>query len=433
MEVNSLILQQNKRGGDPMKKYSMVVLLMVVALVVGITNIERKAAGQARKEPIKIGMLVERTGGFAAYGYSHEKVMKAAVAKVNKEGGIMGRPIELYIEDTESKPSVGTIKFRKLVETYGADFVFNSNSSAIAIACAPIAQELKVPYFITPTATELSAEKGNRYTFQFTTNVKSECKGTAEFALKNFGKKWVTVVANFAWGWSQETEFTKYITEKGGTVLKSMKVPLGASDLLPYLTGNIPAEADAIYFANFGSDFLSFIRDLHAIRPDIKKLGAYYAISGQDPKKLGAEADGLYCITSYPTRLEGLNTKFNKAYRDLVGVDADGKEIGTGTFFVLASDWTVWEPFFALKIAIEKSGWKRKEDTPKVIKTLEGMAFKESLEFPQGDIYIRAEDHLAITGLYVEQIKQGDLKVVAKIPARETVYPPLVDYRKEPL
>ncbi len=63
--------------------------------------------GQAKKEPIKIGILVEKTGGLAAYGYSHERVMVAAVDKVNKEGGIAGRPVELYVEDSESKPSVG--------------------------------------------------------------------------------------------------------------------------------------------------------------------------------------------------------------------------------------------------------------------------------------------------------------------------------------
>ena len=414
-------------------KKMFVVLLMIFGFVLFISASERGAVGQAKKEPIKIGLLIEKTGGLAAYGYSHERVMVAAVNKVNKEGGIAGRPVELYIEDSESKPSVGALKFRKLVETNGVDFVFNSNSSGIAIACNPIAKELKTPYFPCSSAAEISGEKGNRYVFQSCTNVTQECKGGADFALKYLGKKWVTVVVNYAWGWSNETEFTKYITEKGGKVLKSIRVPLGTGDWLPYLKGSIPAEAEAVYFANFGSDFLSFSRDLHAVRPDIKRLGAVYAISAQDPKKLGIEGEGLYCITSYPTRLEGLNTKFNRDFRNLIGVDPDGKEIGTGKYFVLAYDWAVWEPFFSLKAAIEKSGWKGKADTPKVIKTLEGMTFKESLEFPQGDMYIRAEDHLAITGLYIEQIQKGELKVVTKIPAKEAIYTPTVDHTKEPL
>ncbi len=417
-----------------MKKlfFSLFIIIPIFTIFIFFMS-NTKVRSQGKSESIRIGLLVEKTGGLAAYGYSHERVMVSAVNKVNKEGGINGRPVELFIEDTESKPSIGALKFRKLVETNKVDFVFNSNSSGIAIACAPIAKELKTPYFPCSAAAELSGEKSNRYVFQSCTNVAQECKGAAEFAIKEIGKKWVTVVVNYAWGWSNETEFAKYIISKGGSVLKSIRVPLGTGDWLPYLKGNIPKEAEGVYFANFGSDFLSFIRDLHAVRPDIKKLGAVYAISAQDPKKLGPEGEGLYCLTSYPTRLEGLNTPHNKAFRNLIGVDPEGKEIGTGKYFVLAYDWAVWEPLFALKMAIEKSGWKSRIDTPKVIKTLEGMSFKESLEFPQGDKYIRAEDHATITGLFVEQIQKGEIKVVARIDAKDATPPPAIDHSKEPL
>jgi len=59
------------------------------------------------------------------------------------------------------------------------------------------------------------------------------------------------------------------------------------------------------------------------------------------------------------------------------------------------------------------------------------LQFKESVEFPQGDAYIRAEDHLIITGLYIEQVVKGTIKVVARIPAADAAYPPLVDRSKE--
>jgi branched-chain amino acid transport system substrate-binding protein len=308
--------------------------------------------------------------------------------------------------------------------------VFDSNSSGIAVACAPIAKELKTIYFPDVTAAEIAGEKGNRYVFQFTTNVKSETKGAAEFAIKNFGKKWAVAVVNYAWGWSQEKEFSHYIEEAGGTVLKSVKVPLGTGDWLPYLA-QIPSEAEAIYFANFGSDFLSFLRDLHAVRPNIKKLGAYYVLAGQNISALGAPGEDLYCITSYPMCLSGLDTAANRAFRKAIGVDDYGKEIGGDKYFVLGSDWCLWEAFFAMKKGMEKCGWAGKQDNPKLIKTLEGMSFSEDFEFPQGDVYIRAADHLAITGLYVEHVKNGDLEVVEKILKEKTEYSPLVDFTKE--
>jgi len=413
-----------------MKKTILVVAIGIAFLLGTVTD--RAAYGQASKKPIKIGMIADKTGGLAAYGYSHEKTVRAAIARINKEGGISGRPVELYVEDTESKPSVGAMKFRKLAESVQVDVVIDSNNSGVAIACAPIAKELKVPYITSVSATEFVGDKGNRYVFNASTNVREELSGASKFAATKIGKKWVTVVVNYAFGWSNEQEFVKYIKEQGGTVLDSIRVPLGTSDWLPYLKGKIPKEADAVFFACFGSDFISFIRDLSAVRPDIKKLGAVYSLSAQDIKKLGAAAEGTYCITPYPTRLEGLNTKAARTYRQLIGVGADGKEIGTGTYFVLAYNWAMWQTMSVLKNAIEKSGWQGKEDTPKLIRAIEGMRWKESVDFPQGDGYFRAQDHLAIVGLYIEQIVQGDLKVAAKIPEAAGAYPPLADFTKEP-
>jgi branched-chain amino acid transport system substrate-binding protein len=413
-----------------MKRSVFIVVAVVVGLAAGLLLMQPQAVGQS-KEPIKIGMIADSTGGLAAYGYSHEKVLRAAIKKINSEGGISGRPIELYVEDTESKPPVGALKFRKLVESNGVSFVIDSNSSGVAIACAPIAKELKTPYFPCAGATEISGENGNRYVFQPCTNVRQEAKGVAKFAVEKMGKKWVTIVVNYAWGWSNEKEFTQFIKEAGGEVLTSIRVPLGTGDWLPYLAGKIPKEAEAVYFANFGSDFLSFIRDLHAVRPDIKKLGAVYAISAQDTAKLGDAAEGLYCIAPYPTRYEGLKTDFNKAYRDMINVDPEGVEVGTGKRFVLAYNWAVWESMFLLKAGIEKSGWKSSKDMPKLIEALEGMPFKQAVEFPQGEGFVRKEDHLSQVGLYIEQIRKGTIEVVARIPPEAVVYAPEKDHSKE--
>jgi branched-chain amino acid transport system substrate-binding protein len=412
-----------------MKKWACVVC---AAVFVGLVVFLPQLCVAQDKKPIKFGVVADKTGGLAAYGYSHEKVLRAAAKLVNEKGGINGRPVELAVEDTESKPSVGALKFRKLVETDGVDFMINSNMSGVAVACAPIAKELKTPYFPSASATEISGEKGNRYVFQPCTSVREEAKGTAKWAVQNLGKKWVIVVVNYAWGWSNQEDFTKYVTENGGQVLEAIRVPLGASDWLPYLKGKIPKEADAVYLAAFGSDFLSAIRDIHAVRPDIKKVGAVYALAAQDPAKLGPAGEGMYCITSYPTNLSGLDTPANKQYRDLIGVDPLGLEKGTGTRFVLAYNWAVWEAFFALKNAIEKVNWQDKKDTPKVIQALEGMELKESVEFPQGNAVIRAQDHAIQTGLYVEQVENGAIKVVAKIPAADATYQPTVDFSKEP-
>ena len=98
-----------------------VLALLVLSLVAGCakkpdeeTPVPPGPKGPAKPatkapsgEPIKIGLIADNTGSLAHYGHSHEVVAKAAVAKINAEGGIAGRPVELLVEDTESQPTTG--------------------------------------------------------------------------------------------------------------------------------------------------------------------------------------------------------------------------------------------------------------------------------------------------------------------------------------
>jgi branched-chain amino acid transport system substrate-binding protein len=387
-------------------------------------------------EPVRIGLLVDKTGALAAYGYAHEKVANAVVKKINAEGGISGRPVELFSEDTESDASKATVKARKLIEQNRVDFLVGSNTSAVVLAVAPVAKELKTVYFPTAGGALLTEPgKGNRYIFELNTDVRQETLGVAKFATKDLGKKkWVTFVVDYAWGWDQEARFREALESLGGQVLGSTRVPLGTADWLRYIQGKVPADVEGVYFANFGTDFLSFIRDLYAVRQDLVKFGGNYVLSGQDIEKLGAPAEGMYVITGYPQYAEAMNSPYDREYRAAIGMDDFGREAGTGKHLVPSYQWSTWEAFYTIKEVVEKSGWKGKNDTPKFITTLEGMCFKQSTAHPEGDKCIRAEDHLSLKGAYIEQVKGGKLVVVKRIPPEDMTYPPKVNYPKdEPL
>ena len=79
----------------------------------------------AAKE-IVIGCQADLTGGFASWGYWLEKAAKAAVERINREGGIGGRPVKYVVEDTESNPVTGTRKMRRLIQREEADFLIGT-------------------------------------------------------------------------------------------------------------------------------------------------------------------------------------------------------------------------------------------------------------------------------------------------------------------
>src|ERR1043166_4200767 len=95
----------------------------------------RGAFGQAK--PYKIGHLPPLSGAAAAGGKTAVVGPQMAVNRINKSGGINGRPIELIVADYESKPDVGRRKAEKLVIEDGIDAHVGGYLSNVALACMP--------------------------------------------------------------------------------------------------------------------------------------------------------------------------------------------------------------------------------------------------------------------------------------------------------
>ncbi len=391
----------------------------------------QKPSLELQEKPIRIGQLTELTGGLAVYGYSNDATAKAAVNLINETGGIAGRPVQYVVEDTATNPTVGIRKMRRLIELHKVDFIIGSQHSGIAIGCNPLAKEFKTLHFPLGEATSITEKDGNRYVFRINNNVREQVKAGIKFAVEELAKKWVTVVLDYSWGWSNEEEFKKYAEQAGAKVLLSIRTPIGTKDYLPYLS-KIPEEAEAVFFANWFSDFINFIRDLHTLRPDIIKYGPVCCIEGVNLEPLADQVEDAWFLTWLPRNLEGYDTEFHRMFREKVGIDEEGREIGDPSkIYTVSHCWAVWEAIFAIKEAIEQCGWESKEDNPELIQALEGMEFKESLSHPQGDKFLRAEDHQAFMQHFVDHVENGKLVTKKIISIDESIYPAQVDYTKE--
>ena len=102
----------------------------------------RAAFGQAK--PYKIGTLQPLSGSGAAGGKTALVGIQMAVDRINKSGGINGRPVELIVADDESKPDVGRRKVEKLVVEHNIDAQVGGFLSNVCIACMPVFEEHKV-------------------------------------------------------------------------------------------------------------------------------------------------------------------------------------------------------------------------------------------------------------------------------------------------
>jgi branched-chain amino acid transport system substrate-binding protein len=441
---NSLHANRSRgtRGSILLRSLSLLLLVALILSACGGGSQPNQGGGEkevvggpgseASGKPIKVGFLLDKTGALASYGYAHERVGEAAVEYINSHGGVDGRPIQLIEVDTESDPSIATPKARNLVQSDNVDFLMGSNTSAIVLAVAPIAEELDTVYFPTAGGALLTEPgKGNRYVFDFNTNVKQETQGVVNYITADLpnADKWATVVVDYSWGWDNENSFNKYASEKGLDVVSQTRVPLGTGDWLSNLQGNLSDQAEGVYFANFGTDFLSFMQALQTMEPDVEKIGANYVLSGQDIAGLGEGAEGMKVIAGYPPYCTSQMSKFDEQYREIVGMNCEGRAEDSGDDMVASYSWSTWETLWAIKEVVERSGWKSQADTQKFIETLENYEFKESLAHPEGAKHFRPEDHLSIKGAWLEEVRDGELVLVTRIDPQAMVYPPVVNYQ----
>src|SRR6201993_752948 len=104
-----------------------------------------KARGET---PVRIGLVDPLTGVYAAIAQSEVVGAKYAVEEINKAGGILGRPIELLVEDSANDVGTGVQKTRKLIERDQVNFIIGDVNSGIAIAMAQVPSEKKVLHVV---------------------------------------------------------------------------------------------------------------------------------------------------------------------------------------------------------------------------------------------------------------------------------------------
>ena len=155
----------------------------------------RAAFGEAK--PYKIGTVQPLTG-VAAYGGKSSLVgVQMAVDRINKAGGIMGRPVDLVIGDDQSKPDTGRRAVEKMVSEDGIDAHVGGFLSNICLACTPVWEERQVVNMIGVCLdTTLTTSKCSRYTFRSFDFAPAQAKAFAPYLVNKIGKKWHIIFAD---------------------------------------------------------------------------------------------------------------------------------------------------------------------------------------------------------------------------------------------
>jgi branched-chain amino acid transport system substrate-binding protein len=380
------------------------------------------AFGQAK--PYKIGSLQPLSGAAAAGGQTALVGLQMAVDRINKSGGINGRPVELIAADDESKPDVGRRKAEKLLVEDKVDVHVGGFLSNICLACMPVYEEAKIVNMITVCLdTTLTTTKCNRYSFRPFDYAPSQAVAFAP-TLVGMGKKWHIAYADYSWGQSTRDAYAQEIKKAGGEIAGTTGIPIGTADMTPFLS-KITGNFDGLFGIFFGKDGVTIGNQAFdlGLTKKYKWAGDGAISESTNLPALGSKIEGFVGINRYIPVLDApLNTEAHKKFFDeakarLKKIDPSGP---LPDRYVQSN----YEAMNALKIGMEKSKFQGRDDTMKLIEALEGLEMKEGDDFPQGDKTLRKEDHQAFLRQFIFEMKDGNFKIVKVVEKDKTLFPP---------
>ncbi|RLM83479.1 ABC transporter substrate-binding protein, partial [Halobellus sp. Atlit-38R] len=103
--------------------------------------------------PVTLGAAYILSGFASLYGEEAERGIEFAQTRINENGGIDGRDLEVLVRDTEASGDTAIQQIRSLVQEDNVDGLFGLDSSGVAQAVAPQISQLQIPFMITHAAT----------------------------------------------------------------------------------------------------------------------------------------------------------------------------------------------------------------------------------------------------------------------------------------
>jgi branched-chain amino acid transport system substrate-binding protein len=213
-------------------------------------------------QPIKIGFDNSLTGAYAALGKNELVGCQMALDEINAKGGILGRPVQLVIEDsTSADAGVAVQKARKLIDSDRIDFLLGNVNSALSLAMAEVSNEKGILHIVPGGHTDAVTGSNCRWNvFRVCNTTQMEANAVAAALIERYGKKFYYITADYAFGHTLETGMMKASAPLGGVRVGGDLTPVGSVDFSSYLIKAQAANPDVVMFLLGGDDMLNALK-----------------------------------------------------------------------------------------------------------------------------------------------------------------------------
>jgi branched-chain amino acid transport system substrate-binding protein len=278
-----------------MRNIHRIAGLVFLGVIVGAMAVLPGSAQQA--DPIKIGVIQPLSGPVAASGNYVRMGTEIARDWINARGGVLGRQIQLVIEDNKSDPKEAASAAEKLIVRDKVPAIMGAWGSSMTLAVMPKLEEYGVPMVVETSSAASITKKGNPWIFRISPPSEMEALGLQKY-LGDLGIKRADFLAvNTDWGRGAVTAFGDSLKRQGGSV--------GAVEFMDQAATDMSAQVTKI--RGTGGDTLFLTTSVEQITLVLKqsqeqRLGRKIVTTGgssspdQLMRQAGAAAEGTYHI-----------------------------------------------------------------------------------------------------------------------------------------
>ncbi len=364
---------------------------------------------------VKIGILNDQSGVYADFG-GKGSVEAAKMAVEDFGGKVLDSAIEIVDADHQNKPDIASNIARQWFDTNQVDAIMELTTSSVALAVQAIAKEKKKIDIVTGAATtELTGKQCSPYGFHWAYDTHALAVGTGGALVKQGGKKWFFLTADYAFGYSLEGQTSEFVKANGGEVVGAVRHPLSNSDYSSFLLQAQSSGANVVGLANAGADTQNAIKQAaeFGITQSGQRLAALL-FTLAEVNGLGLEAaQGLTLTEGFYWDRDDESRKFGERYMKRTGKMPNMIQAGT------------YSAVLQYLKAIQKAGT---DETEAVAKQLHEMPV-EDVFAGKGTV---GPNGRMIKDMYLLEVKKPSeskkpwdyFKVLATIPGKEAYIDP---------
>lgn len=377
------------------------------ALMCATTSVA--VAAQASTDPVKIGIVQSLSGPFAPIG-----ALGVKGAQLAAEGQtILGRQVQLVVEDDNSNGKVGAQKATKLINSDHVVAMAGMAASSIGLAVSNVASAAKIPLVLSgPSASELTGAECRYSTFRAgKPPTYPMIHSVVPYLLsQDKVKRWYFIAYDYSWGHEGVKMSTDILNKEGAKVVGTDLVPVGTKDYSSFLLKVRRAEPSVLFVMLGGTDMAALINQFTEYGLDKTTVLSGGVMDNAVAWQVGEKMTGTWPVPFYykDPAVKEFTDAYMAKYNSVPGNQS-------------------WQDYIAVKSIIKAMNAAGTTDFEPVVKQLENM----KLEVKGMPGHYRAFDHQLVQPIYVIKTKPAESlradkwdwgEIVAKVPTNPASY-----------